>query len=79
MTKFFQHMCSQLLEHWNNLPSSVVEAPSMKAFDMRLDKYWKEHELVYNYREEINYSPIAIPSVKHEDDQRLGTVEEMKI
>ena len=33
---------------WNNLPETVVTAPSVNAFKNRLDKHWKNQELLYD-------------------------------
>lgn len=30
---------------WNSLPDSVVTAPSVQAFERRLDSHWKDHPL----------------------------------
>ena len=49
----------RVASHWHNLPESVIEAPTTKVFEKHLDKYWKEHKLIYNYRPEIHYSLIA--------------------
>jgi len=49
-TRLRQHFFTQrIIEMWNNLPSAVVQAPSVKAFERRLDKLWKNQDLVYNY------------------------------
>ena len=39
----------RIVNTWNNLPTSVVEATSVISFEKRLDKYWKYHPLKYNY------------------------------
>lgn len=33
---------------WNNLPESVVMAPSLNAFKNRLDKFWENHPILYD-------------------------------
>ena len=39
---------------WNNLPEEIVTAPSKNTFKNRLDKYWKDQDLLYdNYKAEI--------------------------
>ena len=35
---------------WNNLPDSVVNAPTIQTFESRLDKHWTNAEMKYNYR-----------------------------
>ena len=37
----------RVIDNWNSLPQSVVDAPSINAFKNRLDKHWEDHH--YNY------------------------------
>ena len=56
--KVFQHRASTELrkhsfrcrtpKHWNSLPKEVAEAPSIQAFERRLDKHWQDLELKFN-------------------------------
>ena len=39
---------------WNSLPDEVVRAKTLNSFKNKLDKFWKNQELVYNYRAEID-------------------------
>jgi hypothetical protein len=39
----------RIVDPWNNLPSSVVEADSINSFERRLDKHWKNHPMLYNH------------------------------
>ena len=41
---------------WNSLPSAIVEAPSVKAFERRLDKYWKDQDVLYNFESALRVS-----------------------
>jgi len=41
---------------WNkpyNLPNDVVHAESTNTFKSRLDKFWYNQEVIYDYRAEI--------------------------
>ena len=31
-----------------------MQTPSVKSFEARLDKFWKEQEILYNYVAELN-------------------------
>ena len=33
---------------WNNLPTKIVNAPTLNCFKNRLDKLWKENDVMYN-------------------------------
>ena len=45
--KFFTH---RVVDLWNHLPSTVIEAPSVKAFERRLDKCWSNQDMLYNFK-----------------------------
>jgi hypothetical protein len=36
---------NRIVPIWNSLPDSVVAAPSVEAFERRLDKHWRDHPL----------------------------------
>ena len=38
---------------WNSLPLSVVSATTVRSFESRLDKHWKNQPLYYEYKEII--------------------------
>ena len=44
--KFYSH---RVVDIWNNLPQAVVDAPSVKSFERRLDKYWHNQDMVYDF------------------------------
>jgi len=35
---------------WNSLPNKVVSAESVNSFKSRLDRFWSQHDFVYDYR-----------------------------
>ena len=35
---------------WNSLPNNVILADNVNQFKNRLDKHWKMHDIVFNYR-----------------------------
>jgi len=38
---------------WNSLSNEVVTAPSVKAFEAKLDNFWKDKPVKFNYKEEL--------------------------
>ena len=38
----------RVTDQWNNLPESIVSAKSINSFKARLDKYWKDSELMFD-------------------------------
>ncbi len=43
-----KYFTERVIDVWNSLPSHVVEAPSIKAFERRLDKVWRNQDIVYD-------------------------------
>ena len=43
---FFTH---RIIDTWNSLPENVVSAPSLKAFERRLDKHWSGQDIVFDF------------------------------
>ena len=44
----------RIINVWNSLPREVAEAPSINSFKNRLDKYWSNQDIVYNYKAKLN-------------------------
>ena len=40
---------NRIVPFWNELPRKVIEAPSTKSFEKRLDKYWRKYNIKYDY------------------------------
>ena len=45
---------------WNSLPTDVVNAPSVNAFKNRIDRFWNNQDVVYDYKAKLQY--ISRPS-----------------
>ena len=39
---------NRVVDQWNNLPDSVMQAETVQSFESRLDKLWKESEVMYD-------------------------------
>ena len=48
---------SRVVTIWNSLPEHVISAPSVNAFENRLDKFWTNHPLKYNSDMDIQFNP----------------------
>ena len=58
---------------WNNLPHEVVNAKSVNAFKNKLDRFWKNQELLYdNHRAEIKTGTGNILQWEEEEDLESG-------
>ena len=39
---------------WNSIPEEIANAPSINSFKNRLDKLWKDEDILYDYRAKIS-------------------------
>ena len=44
----------RIINIWNSLPREVAEAPSVNAFKNRLDRHWRNQDLLYDYKSKLN-------------------------
>ena len=51
LRKFFLN--NRIVNMWNSLLNDVVHAESTNTFKSRLDKFWSNQEIIYDYRAEI--------------------------
>lgn len=45
----------RIINNWNDLPPSVVQADSINSFKNRLDKHWRHHPIRFNYRSDPKF------------------------
>jgi len=43
----------RVVKVWNSLPEEVVMSSSVKAFEAKLDKYWIDQPVKFDYKEEL--------------------------
>ena len=43
----------RVVKPWNSLPQEVVMSPSVKVFEARLDRFWKDQPMMFDYKEEL--------------------------
>ena len=46
---------NRIVNFWNELLNEVVEAPSIKSFERRLDKFWSRYSIKYNFERCIQF------------------------
>ncbi|VDI73643.1 Hypothetical predicted protein [Mytilus galloprovincialis] len=46
----------RVVEVWNSFPETIVTAKNVKTFERRLDKYCKEHPMIYDYTVDYNFT-----------------------
>ena len=52
LLKFF--FTNRVVNIWNSLPDYVVHADTVNCFKSRLDTFWSNQDLVYNFKAEIS-------------------------
>jgi len=45
---------NRIVNIWNSLPSYVVSAVTVNCFKTRLDRFWLNQNIIYNFRSEIH-------------------------
>ena len=43
-------LTERVVNLWNSLPSLIVKAPSLNCFKTRLDKFWSNQDVLYNFK-----------------------------
>ena len=69
------------IHKWNSLPSKIVEAQNLKVFERRLDWHWRQHDMKYNFRGDVNCSPVANKGMNIEecDAEEVGAADDLDI
>ena len=45
--------CTRVTSAWNSLPESVISASTTDSFKNKLDKFWSNQALIYDYKAEL--------------------------
>jgi len=48
------YFTSRIVNVWNSLSSFVASADSVNCFKNRLDKFWSNHDIIYDYHSSRN-------------------------
>jgi hypothetical protein len=59
---------------WNSLPDTIVTFKTINKFENRLDKYWENHQMKFDYNSE--YGPPTgrkTVNVEEDDEEELGS------
>ena len=46
---------NRVVDLWNSLPDSVISAETVFYFETRLDNYWKDQDILYEYESKLNF------------------------
>jgi len=47
---------NRIIPLWNCLPDYVVSSPTLNTFKPRLDRFWENQEVRYNWKADILYT-----------------------
>jgi len=47
---------NRIVPFWNSLPDYVVSSPTLNTFKARLDRFWENQEVRYNWKADIVYT-----------------------
>ena len=45
---------NRIIPLWNSLPEKVISSSTVKSFKVRLDRFWANEEIYYNYKTNIS-------------------------
>jgi hypothetical protein len=62
-----QNFSIRIINIWNSLPREVAEAPSINSFKNRLDKFWSDQDIVFNYKAKLNINRKSADGRIYED------------
>jgi len=51
---YVSFFANRIVNIWNSLPSYVVSAETVNCFKTRLDRFWLNQDIIYNFRSEIH-------------------------
>ena len=51
---YVSFFANRIVNVWNSLPSCVVSAETVNCFKTRLDRFWLNQDIIYNFRSEIH-------------------------
>jgi len=51
LRKYF--FCTRIINSWNSSPESVTSASTTDSFMNKLDKFWSNQDLLYNYKPKL--------------------------
>ncbi|KAK3097078.1 hypothetical protein FSP39_006174 [Pinctada imbricata] len=64
---------NRVVNVWNQLPESIINAKNVKTFESRLNRHWGNHPMIYNYEAEYNVK------IHHQEPQQDFTPEETDV
>ena len=45
---------NKIISIWNGLPDTVISATTVDTFKARLDRFWQNQEVIYNWKTDIH-------------------------
>ena len=68
--KFF--FTNRIVDIWNNLTEEIVSAKNLNTFKNRLDKYWANQPMKYDFEAEYEFITRSESSkIQYEEEQNI--------
>jgi len=48
-----KYFCTRIVNAWNSLQESVISARTTDSFKNKLDKFWSNQDIIYDYEAEL--------------------------
>ncbi len=52
----------RVVDSWNSLPESIVNVPSVKSFERRLDRFWADQDIRFDHEQKVETTSSRITS-----------------
>jgi len=66
-----KNFCTLVVNIWNSLPDSVVDADTINTFKTRLYKHWRHQDVVNNFYSGTERSYDVVNDTGREEDRSL--------
>lgn len=68
---------NRVVDVWNSLPNSVIQAKTVYSFECRLDKYWKEQDIMYDFEAQLVQSETNTGHDNYENEELVLEADEV--
>jgi ABC-type bacteriocin/lantibiotic exporter with double-glycine peptidase domain len=69
---------NRIVDLWNTLPQSVIDAKDVRQFEIRLDKYWEHQDVKFEYKASIQ-NILENPRMKIQRENFFGILISMRL
>jgi hypothetical protein len=70
------YFTNRVVDDWNNLPETVINAKNVKIFENRLDKQWQNHPMMYDHTYNDKQTKTGRRQLNQIDNEEEPNIEE---